>query len=39
MSTAPSFLERFIRVLARAAQPKHDREADREEPIRWLNLR
>jgi hypothetical protein len=39
MSTAPSFLERFIRVLTRATQPKHDREAGREEPIRWLNLR
>ena len=41
MSTSnSSLLERFIRVLARATtQSKRDREADRQAPIRWLNLR
>ena len=39
MSTSNSFLERFIRVLRRAARPKRDREVDQQTPIRWLNLR
>jgi hypothetical protein len=40
MSTSnSSLLERFIRVLARAAQSKRERETDRQVPIRWLNLR
>jgi hypothetical protein len=34
-----SLLERFIRILARAAQSKREREIDRHAPIRWLNLR
>lgn len=42
MSTrSGSFLERFIRALSRGAVPQsqHDREAERQSPIRWLNLR
>lgn len=42
MSTrSGSFLERFIRALSRGAVPidASQCEADRQSPIRWLNLR
>jgi hypothetical protein len=34
-----TLLERFVRVLTRAARSKHERAADPQSPIRWLNLR